>query len=61
MRGHVQLRATMRGQRILEPNHDIGVVPPRFQIAVGIVGCQALDKRVKQFLLECSRDFRIRD
>jgi hypothetical protein len=37
------------------------VVPPRFQIAVGIVGCQALDKRVKQFLLECSRDFRIRD
>jgi hypothetical protein len=51
----------MFGQYILEPNHDVGVVPPRFQIVVGIVGRQAIDKRVKQFLLECSRDFRIRD
>jgi len=51
----------MRGQRILEPNHDIGVVLPRFQIDVGIVGRQAIDKRVKEFLLERSRDFRIRD
>jgi hypothetical protein len=51
----------MRGQCIFEPSHDIGVVPARFQIAVGIVGRQAIDKRVKQFLLECSRDFRIRD
>jgi hypothetical protein len=51
----------MRVQRIFEPNHDIGMVPPGFRIAVGIVGRQAIDKRVKQFLLECSRDFRIRD
>ena len=51
----------MRGQRILEPNHDIGVVLPGFEMAVGIVGRQAIDKRVKQFLLKCSRDFRIRD
>ncbi len=51
----------MRGQRILEPDHDIGVVPPRFRIAIGIVGRQAIDQRVKQFLLECSCDFRIRD
>jgi hypothetical protein len=51
----------MRGQRILEPNHDIGVALPRFQIAVGIVGGQAIDKRVKQFLLKRSRDFRFRD
>jgi hypothetical protein len=33
----------------------------RFQIAVRIVGHQAIDKRVKQFLLECSRDFGIPD
>jgi hypothetical protein len=32
---------TVGGQRILEPNHDIGVVPPRSWIAVGIVGRQA--------------------
>jgi hypothetical protein len=51
----------MRGQRILEPNHDLGVVLPGFQIAVGIVGRQAIDKRVKQFLLERSRDFWISD
>jgi len=37
------------------------LVPPRFQIAGGIVGRQAIDKRVKQLCLECSRDFRIRD
>ena len=53
--------ATQRGQRIFEPNHDIGVVPPRFQIATGIIGRQAIDERVKQLLLERSRDFRIRD
>ncbi len=51
----------MCGQRILEPNHDVGVMPPRFQIADGIVSRQAIDQRVKQFLLECARDFRIRD
>jgi len=51
----------MRGQRILELNHDIGVMPPRFQVAVGIVSRQTIDERVKQFLLERSRDFRIRD
>jgi hypothetical protein len=61
-RGHVRLwPATMRDQRILEPNHDIGVVLPRFQIAVGIFGGQAVDQRVKQFLIERSRNFRIRD
>src|ERR1700760_1488534 len=51
----------MRGQRILEPDHDIGVVLPRLWMAVGIRGRQAIDKRVKQFLLQRSRDFRIRD
>ncbi len=60
-RGHVQLPSNMRGQRFLEPNHDIGVVPPRFRIAVSIIGRQAIDQRVKQLLLECSRDFRIRN
>ena len=53
-RGHVQLWAAMRGQRILEPNHDIGVLAPRFQIAFGIAGRQAIDKRMKQLLLEGS-------
>jgi hypothetical protein len=51
----------MRGQRIFEPDHDIGVTSPSLEIAVGIVGRQAIDKRVKQLLLECSRNFRIRD
>jgi hypothetical protein len=51
----------MRGQRILEPKHDIGVMQLRFSIAVATVGRQAIDKRVKQFLLECPHDFRIRD
>jgi len=60
-RGHVQRWATMRGQRILKPNHDVGVMPPRFQIADDIVSSQAIDERVKQFLFERSRDFRIRD
>jgi hypothetical protein len=51
----------MRSQHVLEPNHDIGVVPPRLWMAAGILGGQAIDKRVKQFLLECSCDFRIGD
>ena len=49
----------MRGQRIFEPDHDIGVVPPRLEIAVGIVGRQAVDKRVQQFLLKSPRDLRV--
>ena len=49
----------MCGQRIFEPDHNIGVVPLRFEIAVGIVGRQAVDKRVKQFLLESSCDLRV--
>jgi hypothetical protein len=51
----------MRGQRFLEPNHDISVVAPLFQSAVAIVGRQAIDERVKQLLLECSGDFRFHD
>jgi hypothetical protein len=51
----------MCSQRILEPNHDVGVMLPRFWIAKGIFSRQAIDERVKQFLLKRSRDFRIRD
>jgi hypothetical protein len=51
----------MRSQRILEPNHDIGVMPPRFQVAVRIVSRQTIDERVKQFLLERSRDLGVRN
>jgi hypothetical protein len=51
----------MRCQRLLEPNHDIGVMPLRFQIAVRTTVREAVDKRVEQVLLERSRDFRIPD
>jgi len=36
-------------------------MPPRFRIAADIVSDKAIDKRVKQFLLESARDFRICD
>src|SRR5258707_8302209 len=54
--GHVQLWANMCGQRMFEPDHNIGVASPRFEIAAGTVCHQAIDKRVKQFLLDGSRD-----
>ncbi|WP_247428863.1 hypothetical protein [Bradyrhizobium sp. 139] len=41
-RVHVQLRATMHRQRVLELNHDIGMVPLAFLIAAA-VGRQAID------------------
>jgi hypothetical protein len=59
--GNTEMAADMRGQLILEPDHDIGVTVPGFEFAVDIISRQAIDKRVKQFLLERSRDFRIRD
>ena len=53
--------AAMCGQGILEPHHDIGMMPPLFQIAAGIADRQAIDKSMNQFLLESSRDFRMSD
>src|ERR1700722_19336783 len=49
------------GQRFLEPDHDISVMLVPFWIAAGIAGCQAIGERLKQFLLERSRNFRIGD
>ena len=51
----------MCGQSILEPYHDIGMMPPLLLIADGIADGQAIDESMNQFLLESSRDFRIRD
>ena len=51
----------MRSQCILEPDHDIGVIPPGFELPVGIVGRQAIDQRVEQLLLKSPRDLRVRD
>src|SRR6266481_10146622 len=57
--GHVQPWANMCGQRIFEPDHDIRMVSPRFEIAVCIVSRQAVDKRMQQFLFKSSCDLRM--
>src|SRR5580693_8487270 len=51
----------IKGQRFFEPDHDISVMLFPFWKGAGIAGCQAIDESLKQFLLECSRNFRIGD
>jgi hypothetical protein len=48
-RGHARPSADTRDQCILEPDHDVGVMSPGFEIDVGIIGRQAIDEHVKQF------------
>jgi hypothetical protein len=49
----------MRRQCLFEPDHDVSMMPPRWTI-VDILGRQAIDQRVQQFLLDRSHDLRIR-
>lgn len=58
-RGPVQRPSNARSQVFLETRHKIGVAPSRFCITDGVEGRQAVNKRVKQFLFKCSRDFRV--
>jgi len=51
----------MRGQYVLEPDHEIGATSSGFEIAVGIVCCETVDKRVNQFLLDGSGDLWVLD
>jgi hypothetical protein len=51
----------MRCQRILESKHNVGMMPPGFQISAGVVGRQAIDKpSVKHLIIRrissCFRD-----
>ena len=55
---HVRQPARMRRQCFFEPDHDVGMMPPRW-MTVDILGRQAVDQHVQQLLLERTHDLRI--
>ena len=48
-------------QNLLELCHDLGAMPPRACVSVRLLAGQTGYKRMQQFLLERSRDLRMRD
>ena len=52
----IQMRLASYRQGFLEANHDVGMTLPPPRDPVSILGSQAIDECMKQFLLEGSRN-----
>ena len=57
----IQMRLASCRQGLLKANHDVGMAPSPPRDPVSILGCQAIDERMKQLLLEGSRNLGIGD
>ena len=50
--GIVNWRLDIGSQCILEARHGIGTTPPRYPLVTHILGPQAINERIKQFVLQ---------